>query len=153
MQKKKFKPLGPLICLLTAIIWGSGFPFQDIVGRDTANIDNFFFNGIRFLIGGIALIPVFLIFEREKDTPKKEQKPKLKRTIIYGAISGALLAISAVLQQFGIQLTGESGRAGFITGFYLIIVPIATFIILSKSRQFLFGLQFRFQLLDYISCQ
>lgn len=133
MQKKKFKPLGPLICLLTAIIWGSGFPFQDIVGRDTANIDNFFFNGIRFLIGGIALIPVFLIFEREKDTPKKEQKPKLKRTIIYGAISGALLAISAVLQQFGIQLTGESGRAGFITGFYLIIVPIATFIIFKQK--------------------
>ena len=70
MQKRKFKLLGPLICLLTAIIWGSGFPFQDIVGRDTASIDNFSFNGIRFLIGGIILIPVFLIFEREKPLPR-----------------------------------------------------------------------------------
>ncbi len=73
MQKKKFRFLGPLICLLTAIIWGSGFPFQDIVGRDTANIDNFSFNGIRFLIGGIVLIPVILIFEREKSLPKEEK--------------------------------------------------------------------------------
>ena len=133
MQKKKFKLLGPLICLLTAIIWGSGFPFQDIVGRDTANIDNFSFNGIRFIIGGIVLIPVFLIFEREKNIPKEELKPKLKRTLIFGVISGALLAVSAVLQQAGIQLTGESGKAGFITGFYLIILPVAMLIIFKQK--------------------
>jgi drug/metabolite transporter (DMT)-like permease len=133
MQKKKFKLLGPLICLLTAIIWGSGFPFQDIVGRDIANIDNFSFNGIRFLIGGIVLIPVFLIFEREKALPREEKRPKLKRTIIFGIISGALLSISAVLQQFGIQLTGESGKAGFITGFYLIILPVAMLIIFKQK--------------------
>ena len=133
MQKKKFKLLGPLICLLTAIIWGSGFPFQDIVGRDTANIDSFSFNGIRFLIGGITLIPVFLIFEREKALPKCEKAPRLKRTIIFGIISGALLSVSAILQQMGIQLTGESGKAGFITGFYLIILPVAMLIIFKQK--------------------
>ena len=133
MQKKKFKLLGPLICLLTAIIWGSGFPFQDMVGKDSANIDNFSFNGIRFIIGGIVLIPVFLIFEREKTLAKEIKKPKLKRTLIFGAISGALLAISAVLQQAGIQLTGESGKAGFITGFYLIILPVAMLIIFKQK--------------------
>ena len=133
MQKKKFKLLGPLICLLTAIIWGSGFPFQDIVGRDTANIDSFSFNGIRFLIGGIALIPVFLVFEREKELPKDEKKPRLKRTIIFGIISGALLSVSAILQQMGIQLTGQSGKAGFITGFYLIILPVAMLIIFKQK--------------------
>lgn len=133
MQKKKFKLLGPLICLLTAIIWGSGFPFQDIVGRDTANIDSFSFNGIRFLIGGITLIPVFLIFERENGLPKCEKAPRLKRTIIFGIISGALLSVSAILQQMGIQLTGESGKAGFITGFYLIILPVAMLIIFKQK--------------------
>lgn len=133
MQKKKFKLLGPLICLLTAIIWGSGFPFQDIVGRDTANIDSFSFNGIRFLIGGITLIPVFLIFERENDLPKCEKAPRLKRTIIFGIISGALLSVSAILQQMGIQLTGQSGKAGFITGFYLIILPVAMLIIFKQK--------------------
>ena len=134
MQKKKFKLLGPLICLLTAMIWGSGFPFQDMVGQDTQNIDNFSFNGIRFLIGGIVLIPVFLIFERKKEQlPKSESKKKLKSTLIFGAISGALLAVSAVLQQAGIQLTGESGKAGFITGFYLIILPVAMLILFKQK--------------------
>ncbi len=133
MQKKKFKLLGPLICLLTAIIWGSGFPFQDMVGADAANIDNFSFNGIRFIIGGIVLIPVFLIFERSKAGEKEEKTKRIKSTLIFGTVSGALLSISAVLQQFGIQLTGESGRAGFITGLYLIIVPLAVFAIFKEK--------------------
>ncbi len=147
MQKKKLKLLGPFICLLTAIIWGSGFPFQDIVGADASNIDGFSFNGLRFLIAGITLIPVILIFEREKATPKEEKKPKLKRTLIFGAISGAILAASSSLQQFGIQLTGESGRAGFITGLYLIIVPIAAFIIFKQKPSLFVWIAIPFSLL------
>ena len=130
---KKFKLLGPFICLLTAIIWGSGFPFQDKVGASADLIDSFSFNGLRFFLAGIALIPVCLIFEREGYLPKEIRKPKIKHTAILGIISGAILALSSSLQQFGIQLTGESGRAGFITGLYLIIVPIATFIIFKQK--------------------
>ncbi len=130
---KKFKLLGPFICLLTAIIWGSGFPFQDQVGASADIIDSFSFNGLRFLIAGIVLIPVFLIFEREGHLPKEYRLPRLKGTAVFGVISGTLLAVSSSLQQFGIQMTGESGRAGFITGLYLIIVPIATFIIFKQK--------------------
>lgn len=133
MQNKKFKLLGPFICLLTAIIWGSGFPFQDKVGASADIIDGFSFNGLRFLIAGVVLIPVFLIFERENYLPKEIRKPKFKSTLVFGIISGALLAVSSSLQQFGIQMTGESGRAGFITGLYLIIVPIAAFIIFKQK--------------------
>lgn len=130
---KKFKLLGPFICLLTAIIWGSGFPFQDKVGASADIIDGFSFNGLRFLIAGVVLIPVFLIFEREGHLPREYRLPKLKNTAVFGIISGALLAVSSSLQQFGIQMTGESGRAGFITGLYLIIVPIAAFIIFKQK--------------------
>lgn len=130
---KKFKLIGPFICLLTAIIWGSGFPFQDKVGASADIIDGFSFNGLRFLIAGVVLIPVFLIFEREGHLPREYRLPKLKSTAVFGIISGALLAVSSSLQQFGIQMTGESGRAGFITGLYLIIVPIAAFIIFKQK--------------------
>ena len=133
MQNKKFKLLGPFICLLTAVIWGSGFPFQDKLGSSADIIDGFSFNGLRFLLAGIVLIPVCLIFEREGYLPKEIKSTKYKSTLVFGIISGALLALSASLQQFGIQLTGESGRAGFITGLYLIIVPIATFIIFKNK--------------------
>lgn len=133
MQKKKTKFIYPLICLLTAIIWGSGFPFQDMAGQHADILDGFTFNGLRFLIAGIIVIPVILIFEKEKEITGEARKIKLKHTIFFGAISGAILAISAALQQFGIQLTGESGKAGFITGLYLIIVPVATFIIFKQK--------------------
>ena len=133
MQNKKFKLIGPFICLSTAIIWGSGFPFQDKVGASADIIDGFSFNGLRFLIAGVVLIPVFLIFEREAHLPREYRLPKLKSTAVFGIISGALLAVSSSLQQFGIQMTGESGRAGFITGLYLIIVPIAAFIIFKQK--------------------
>lgn len=129
MKKTKTRLIYPLICLLTAVIWGSGFPFQDIAGQSAHNLDTFTFNCLRFFIAGVSVIPVFLIFERERELTGAEKKIRLKHTIIFGAISGVILAVSAGLQQFGIQLTGESGKAGFITGLYLIIVPVATFII------------------------
>ena len=132
MQKKYTKIIFPLICLLTAIIWGSGFPFQDMAGQVKPEaLDSFSFNGLRFLIAGIILIPTFFIFEKVEKT--EESKPKLTKTVIFGIVAGAILSFSSVLQQLGIQNTGESGKAGFITGLYLIIVPIATFIIFKQK--------------------
>lgn len=133
MSDKVKKIVFPLICLLTAIIWGSGFIFQDMGGSHPELIDGLGFTSIRFFLAGIGLIPVILIFEREKELTKEEKKVKNKSTLIFGAISGLILATSAVLQQYGIQLTGESGKAGFITGLYLIIVPIASFIIFKQK--------------------
>ncbi len=132
-MKNKTKIIYPLICLLTAIIWGSGFPFQDMAGASADILDGFMFNGLRFFIAGIIVIPVFLVFEKESDIPKEQKKIKLKHTVFLGAASGAILAVSSALQQFGIQLTGESGKAGFITGLYLIIVPVATFVIFKQK--------------------
>lgn len=136
-MKNKTKIIYPLICLLTAIIWGSGFPFQEMAGNNAEIFDGFMFNGLRFFLGGLVVIPVFLLFEKEKDVQGKERKIKLKNTIIYGIISGVILATASVLQQFGIQMTGESGKAGFITGLYLIIVPVVGFIMFKQRPSIL----------------
>lgn len=136
-MKNKTKIIYPLICLLTAIIWGSGFPFQEMAGNNAEIFDGFMFNGLRFFLGGLVVIPVFLLFEKEKDVRGKERKIKLKNTIIYGIISGVILATASVLQQFGIQMTGESGKAGFITGLYLIIVPVVGFIMFKQRPSIL----------------
>ena len=134
---KKTKIIYPLICLLTAIIWGSGFPFQEMAGNNAEIFDGFMFNGLRFFLGGLVVIPVFLLFEKEKEVQGQERKTKLKHTILYGMISGVILATASILQQFGIQLTGESGKAGFITGLYLIIVPVATFLMFRQKTTIL----------------
>lgn len=136
-MKKKFASSG--VCLLTAIIWGFAFSAQDIASQNAHLIDAFFFNGIRFLLGAVSLIPVIFIFEREKKEPTQEltEAPapsnKMKATVIYGAILGVILFTASTLQQFAIQLTGESGKIGFITGLYLIFVPIAAFVIFKRK--------------------
>lgn len=130
---KKTKLIYPLICLLAAVIWGSSFPFQDMAGANSEVLDCFMFNSIRFFIGSVVIIPVYLLFEKEEFTDVAKRKAKQKNNIIFGSISGAVLAVAAAFQQFGIQLTSESGKAGFITGLYLIIVPVAGFILFRQK--------------------
>ena len=50
-----------LMLITTALIWGFAF-----VAQSTASelIGSFTFNGIRFMIGAVSLIPVIYIFER-----------------------------------------------------------------------------------------
>ena len=80
----------------------------------------FTFNGFSFLIGIIALIPVILIFDRKKLDP--EERKRLWRS---GLVCGLILFAASNLQQFGVDMTYSAGKAGFITGLYIIIVPIA----------------------------
>ncbi len=114
------------LLLLTAIIWGFAFTAQR-AGMEF--IGPFTFNGIRFLIGSISILP--LIIWKTKDNKRKEQltnqktsqEQKPKNLIFYGAAGGILLYLGASLQQIGIVYT-SAGKAGFITGMYVIIVPI-----------------------------
>lgn len=126
-MKKKFLSAG--LCLTAAIIWGAAFKVQEIASTNADKIDAFFFGGIRFLLGGIVLIPLWFVFEREKTLSLEEKTTRHKSTLIYGIITGAILFTASLLQQLGIQFTGESGKAGFITGMYLIFVPIVSFIL------------------------
>lgn len=106
-----------LLLLLTAIIWGSAFTAQS-VGMDY--VGPFTFNGVRSIIGGVALIPVIGFLNRGK---KKEIKSDNKTLIIGGICCGVALAIASSLQQIGIMYT-TVGKSGFITTFYIVLVPI-----------------------------
>ena len=126
------KILSPLLCLTAAIVWGFAFSFQEIASNNVHLIDAFFFGGIRFGVGALSLIPVILLFEKEKGLRKDEKKLKMKNTVIFGIITGAILFAASTVQQFGIQITQASGKAGFITGMYLIFVPIAGYILFKQ---------------------
>ena len=130
-MKKKILSAG--LCLTAAIVWGAAFKVQEIASVNADKIDAFFFGGIRFLLGGLVLIPLWFIFEKEKTLSIEEKKVKHKSTLIYGIITGAILFLASLAQQFGIQFTGESGKAGFITGMYLIFVPIVSFVLFKQK--------------------
>lgn len=107
------------LLFLAAFIWGVAFVAQS-VGMDY--MGPFSFNGARFLMGSIVLLPLVL-YRRKKDKEKQVKRADWKTTLIGGGCCGLALCSAALLQQFGIMYT-TVGKAGFITTLYIIIVPI-----------------------------
>lgn len=120
MDKKSLA--SSLILLLAACIWGFAFVAQR-VGMNY--IGPFTFNGIRFALGALSLVPVILILDKktsgkaDMETEKKELKP----TLVAGFILGVILFMGASLQQIGLVLT-SAGKTAFITCLYIVLVPI-----------------------------
>jgi drug/metabolite transporter (DMT)-like permease len=105
-----------LLLLLVALIWGFGFVAQR-VGME--HLGPYAFNGIRFLLGGLCLLPLALRRTSVSLVQKNRQIPLIKA----GSLAGAVLFIAATLQQVGLQYT-TAGKAGFITGLYVVLVPM-----------------------------
>jgi len=107
-----------LILLLTAAIWGFAFVAQR-VGMDY--VGPFTYNGVRFALGSLTLAPLLLAGR------KGLGRPALPVThlmfILGGGALGAILFVAASLQQVALLYT-TAGKAGFITGLYVVIVPI-----------------------------
>ena len=125
------KTKNAILLVVTAFIWGTAFVAQS-VGMDY--LGPFTFNGVRSLIGGIALLPCIWFLERingknetgKKDGGENEAKsvPSGRKDLMAGGIAcGMMLFGASSLQQIGIQYT-TAGKAGFITAFYIVIVPV-----------------------------
>lgn len=123
---KKNSILSIFILFVTAIVWGLAFPFQNIASE---YLSAFWFNGIRFILGALSLVPVVLIFEREKIS-----KAQWKKTLLASAVCGTILFAASALQQIGISMSGSSAKAAFITGLYMIFVPFCGIFLKKKIR-------------------
>jgi len=108
-----------LLLLLTAAIWGFAFVAQR-VGMES--MPPFAFNGVRFALGAISLLPVMFFFQNSSSSQKNSQPTKTHRRI--GLLAGVILFIAASLQQIGLIGT-TAGKAAFITCLYIVLVPIA----------------------------
>ena len=119
-----------LMLLTTAIIWGFAFVAQ-VLGGDC--VGAFTFNGCRFLMGGIGLIPVYLLFEKKTASTKEDWSKKQKSTLIAAVGGGVALFFASSLQQLGATMTRDPGTAGFLTGLYTLLTPILYLIIFKKK--------------------
>lgn len=106
-----------LLLLLTAFIWGFAFVAQR-VGME--HVGPFTFNAVRFALGGLTLLPVALFLRRKGWAQAGPTRP----LIWAGPLVGLVLFGGASLQQAGI-VTTTAGNAGFITGLYVILVPLS----------------------------
>jgi drug/metabolite transporter (DMT)-like permease len=118
-----------LLLLLAAFIWGFAFVAQragmEFLGPYT-------FNAARFTLGSLSLIP-FLILSQKKKFEKKTFLPLNNKKLLYGGLSaGILLFLGATFQQSGLVYT-NAGKGGFITGFYIILVPILGLFVKQKT--------------------
>lgn len=139
-QVKTHKLRNTFFLFLTAMIWGTAFVAQSV---SMDYIGPFTFICLRSVIGGLFLIPVIIVLDgiRKKSQNESadvvnsenilhietEEKQRLswknKQLIEGGIVCGIFLFFANCFQQTGIQYT-TVGKAGFITTFYIIIVPL-----------------------------
>ena len=127
---------GLIMLLATAFIWGTAFVAQR---KGMEFIGPFTFNGIRSFIGAAVLIPVILFIRnsarrKDPDSPDALISPSSMKNLLKGGLAcGVLMFTASSLQQAGMVYT-TSGKAGFITALYIVIVPVLGLFIGKRVR-------------------
>ena len=114
-----------LSLLLTAAIWGLAFVAQR---KGLEHLDPFTFNALRFALGALSVwllarLPRFNAGKVNSGSPLNAVTAARHESWKGSLLLGLLLFIAASLQQFGMLWTG-AGSAGFITGLYVVFVPL-----------------------------
>ncbi|HHV37300.1 MAG TPA: DMT family transporter [Candidatus Cloacimonetes bacterium] len=98
--------MNELLLIITAALWGFAFVAQR---KGMESLDAFSFNAMRFALGAVVVrLALFRSFKGQKK-------------IVWQL--GVVLFFAAAFQQVGIIYT-TAGAAGFITGLYVLFVPI-----------------------------
>ena len=104
--------------VLAALIWGTAFVAQS-VGADYAK--PFTFNAARSAVAFLFLLGMSLV--RRRWLPGSVMRSSRRELAVAGICCGTVLAVASFFQQKGLETT-TSGKAGFITALYIVIVPI-----------------------------
>jgi drug/metabolite transporter (DMT)-like permease len=113
------RALAALLLLVCTMLWGFAFIAQksamDSMGPLT-------FAGVRYLLGGIIVLPLALAERRKRSEPLGNR--------LWGVIIGMSLVFFAGswLQQAGLGSTTAT-NAGFLTGLYVFFVPVLGFLL------------------------
>jgi drug/metabolite transporter (DMT)-like permease len=124
------KTKNAIILLITAFIWGTAFVAQAV---GASIMQPFTFNGVRSLMGGVALLPCIWLIHKFVPKTEEVKNYKKKDLLIGGGLCGLLMFSASTVQQFGIVDT-TAGKAGFITTFYIILVPIMGIFLKKKTN-------------------
>ncbi|MBN1827304.1 MAG: DMT family transporter [Candidatus Eisenbacteria bacterium] len=113
MRRESLRADGLL--LLAAMIWGFSFVAQR---AGMAHTGPFTFNAVRFALGALTILP---LMGRRRGAASSS--PPRRAALKAGVAAGSALFLAVSLQQIGI-VTTTAGKAGFITGLYVVIVPL-----------------------------
>lgn len=136
---KKNNLLANLMLLAAAIIWGCAFVAQS-EGMEV--MGPFTYYAVRCYLGAVVLLPVIFastVAKKKIGAYKEPTSASKKRTLIAGASCGGVMFVAAMFQQIGMAMGTGSGKAGFITAMYMLIVPIIGLFMKKKVRPVIWG--------------
>ncbi|HOJ15195.1 MAG TPA: DMT family transporter [Deltaproteobacteria bacterium] len=109
-----------LLLLTTAAIWGLAFVAQR-AGME--HVGPFGFNGVRFMLGAMVLLPLLARRSASRREQGQGEDPRWRVPVGGGLAAGLVLFAGASFQQVAMVYT-QAANAGFITGLYVVIVPV-----------------------------
>lgn len=116
-----------LALVLVCLIWGITFV---VVKRALGEISTMFFLAIRFTLASVCLLLMFLA--RLRAAGEGVVWSGLKG----GMAAGVFLWLGYTLQTSGLRYT-TAGKSGFLTGFYIVLVPVFGAVLFRKRPQLL----------------
>lgn len=129
MKVKKEELVSFFLLIFASFLWGISFVFQSMASN---HLGTFSINTFRSLIAALFLLPIALYSIYKSRKENKEVNYKI--SIIGGVFAGFFLALASIFQQLGISTTSTS-KSGFITSFYIILVPIVSIFFKKKCSK------------------
>ena len=146
------KAKGPILLLITAILWGFAVVAQTTASSD---IGPFTFNASRNIIGAVFLTGVIAMRKRLGHDQAPQERccadsaavgPTTgytrKTLVIAGVACGVVLFFASYLQQAGITAypdgAAASSRSGFVTATYMIMVALMGVVVGKKTQPIVF---------------
>lgn len=106
-----------------AVIWGFSFVAQS---AGMAHLGPHSFNAARFILAALSMLPLWFVLSRNKTF----RDPVL---LVGGLLAGTVMFAGFTFQQIGLLYT-SAGNAGFITGMYIVLVPIVGIFLKHKTQ-------------------
>lgn len=108
------------LLLFASAIWGFAFVAQRV---GASFVGPFSFNAVRFALGALVVVAIAWWLALRRGVPWSRRRAAWRAALFPGVLVGALLAIASNLQQ-GAMASVPAGNAAFITGLYMVFVPV-----------------------------
>jgi drug/metabolite transporter (DMT)-like permease len=103
-----------------ALLWGLAFTAQK---EGAEHVGPFTFNAVRFALGAAMIGAVVMVLDRRRRIDRARRRRLTRSVLLPGLLSGTMLTAAAGLQQAAMPDT-TAGNAAFVTGLYLVLVPV-----------------------------
>lgn len=130
MTSKRKSFFASLIMVIIAMIWGGSFVAQSKGGEIAGP---FGFGFVRFMIAGIAVLPVIFIRSKKAENKVIRTKAEKLTQLKSGVVCGVFLTGTSAFQQLGMYYGTVPGKAGFLTSCYIVFVPIISLVLFKKK--------------------